>query len=313
MVTTGSNWPVTAVVVTYQSAATLGPALAALRRSYDQGLLRCVVVDNASQDETPSLLARESDWAKIVIETINHGFGRGCNVGFAHVQTPYTLLVNPDAVVEPDAIRTMVAFLEENPHVGIVGPATKVGQPGREHYQHAGTRPGPLSVLQQQIGRFAPADLRPITPGCDAFRTGWVCGAVLMIRTDLMRQLGGFDPAFFLYYEEMDLSAGVEGLGYETWAVGAAMAHHIGGASSTEDDGRIHGCIASHYYESRRYYLIKHHGWLLATGAELAEAGLLLLLTGIDLLRGRGLRRLRPRLQGGWFRVPRPGREFQVE
>ena len=312
MVTTGSNWPVTAVMVTYQSAATLGPALAALRQSYDQGLLRCVVVDNASRDETPRLLARVDDWAKIQLETINHGFGRGCNVGFAHVQTPYTLFVNPDAVVEPDAIRTMLAFLDANPRVGIVGPATSKGGESCGRYQHAGERPRPLSVLQQHVGRFVPVDLhRTIMPGCDAFRAGWVCGAVLMIRTDLMRQLGGFDPSFFLYFEEMDLSARAERLGYETWAVGAALAQHIGGASSSEDDGLIDGCIASHYYKSRRHYLVKHHGWLLATATELAEACLLLLLTSFDLLRGRGLRRLRPRLQGGWFRRPRVGRPFR--
>jgi N-acetylglucosaminyl-diphospho-decaprenol L-rhamnosyltransferase len=311
MATTSFEAPVTAVMVTYQSAATLGPALAALRQSYDLGLLHCVVVDNASQDDTPSLLAREGDWAKIQLETINHGFGRSCNIGFAHVQSPYTLFVNPDATVEPDAIRTMLAFLEANPHVGIIGPATNVGGEGREHFQHTGPRPRPLSVLQRQVGRFAPTNLHPIKPGCDAFRTGWVCGAVLMIRTDLMRQLGGFDPTYFMYYEEMDLSACAEDLGYETWAVGAALAHHVGGASSSEDDGRVHGCIASHYYESRRHYLIKHFGWLLATATELAEAGLLLLLTGIDLLRGRGLRRIRPRLQSGWFRRPMDGRPFR--
>tara|TARA_R110002094_G_scaffold103895_2_gene103367 strand:- start:672 stop:1610 length:939 start_codon:yes stop_codon:yes gene_type:complete len=310
MVAPNLQWPLTAVMVTYQSEATLGPALAALRQSYDLGLLRCVVVDNASQDDTPSLLGREGDWAKIQLETINHGFGRGCNIGFAHVQTPYTLFVNPDATVPPDAIRTMLAFLEANPHVGIVGPATRVGEEGSEHYQHTGPRPRPLTLLQKQVGRFAPTDINPIEPGSDAFRTGWVCGAVLMIRTDLMRQLGGFDPTYFMYYEEMDLSACAEDLGYETWAVGAALAHHVGGASSTEDDGRVHGCIASHYYESRRHYLIKHHGWLLATAAELAEASLLLLLTSIDLLRGRGLQRLRPRLQSAWFRRPSTSRPF---
>jgi GT2 family glycosyltransferase len=143
-----------------------------------------------------------------------------------------------------------------------------------------------------------------IVPGSAPSRTGWVCGAVFMIRTDLMKRLHGFDPRFFLYWEETDICKRAENMGFETWAHGTAVAHHVGGASLSIDDTRIGGCIAKHYYQSRYYYMVKHHGRFAATIAELGEFLVLSMLSIIDVARGRGLRRLRPRMQAPLFSEP---------
>jgi N-acetylglucosaminyl-diphospho-decaprenol L-rhamnosyltransferase len=307
-VTASTPPPLTAVVVTYRSARTLSPALAALRASHDAGLLDCVVVDNASTDATRAILAREAGWATVVLQDGNHGFGRGCNAGLARVRTPFTVFVNPDAEVGPDALRTMLAFLQANPRVGIVGPATRIGAENGAVLQHTGPRPRPFHILQGQtrlLGRVPPQ--RDIVPGSAPFRTGWVCGAVLMARTELLQRLGGFDPTFFLYWEEMDLCQRVEDAGFEVWAVGTAIARHACGASSADDDAaRIQGCLARHYFPSRRHYLVKHHGFWTATAVEIAELGLLLAMTAVDVVRGRGAGRLWPRLQAPLFTRPRP-------
>jgi N-acetylglucosaminyl-diphospho-decaprenol L-rhamnosyltransferase len=303
--------PVTAVVVTYQSAGTIGAALEAMRRCHDAGIADCVVVDNGSSDATAELLERERAWATVILTGRNNGFGRGCNIGFEHVESPYTLLLNPDAVIEPEAVRTMVAFLDEHPRVGIVGPAIVEGsgaEPGE--LQRTGARLDPVAQVLRAIpllraGTFS----RPIQPGSEPFRTGWVCGAMLMIRTSLMRRLGGFDPRFFLYWEEIDLCKRAEDAGAETWVVATALGRHVGGASSAPDDTRFEGCVARHYFQSRYYYMRKHHGWVAATAAELVEFGMLLLRSAADVLRGRGAARLRPRLQAPLFSQPdRPER-----
>jgi hypothetical protein len=134
-------------------------------------------------------------------------------------------------------------------------------------------------------------------------RTGWVCGAILMIRTDLMRRLGGFDPRFFLYWEEVDLCRRAEYAGYENWVLGNALARHVVGASSGNVP-RFGTAVAKHYYQSRYYYMAKHHGWLAATAAELGEFVLLGIESALDALRGRGLERLRPRLQAALLSLP---------
>lgn len=301
-----SAQPLTAVIVTYQSAHTVATTLAATRRCYDAQLLDCIIVDNGSSDGTPELIQQEAGWARVVLTGRNNGFGRGCNLGLAGVRSPYTIFINPDAWIEPDALRTLLRFMEENPRVGVVGPATLSGDfheiPG---LQGTGPRPTPGHMLLAALPLVKRAqNLRPIEPNSAPFRTGWVCGALFMVRTELLVRLGGFDPRFFLYWEETDLCQRVEDLGFETWAVGTAVAHHIGGASSADDDTRISGCIAKHYYQSRRYYMIKHHGWLAATLAELGEFALLGLRVVGDLLRGRGPSRMRPRMQAALLSQP---------
>jgi N-acetylglucosaminyl-diphospho-decaprenol L-rhamnosyltransferase len=301
-----SKSPVTAIVVTYQSMRTVGGTLAAARRCYDQGLLNMVLVDNGSTDATPELLSREADWARVILTGHNNGFGRGCNIGLEHVTSPYTVFINPDAMVEPDALRTMLEFMEKHPMAGIVGPAIVEGEPGGATIlQDTGRRPTAWTIVRNSMPLVGYLSLSwDIVPGSAPTRTGWVCGAVLMIRTDLARRLNGFDPRFFLYWEEMDLCKRAEEAGWEVWAIGAAVAHHVGGASSIEDETRINGCVAEHYFQSRYYYLAKHEGRFAAILAEMVD----FLMTGmralVDLARGRGLRRLRPRLRAPLFSEP---------
>jgi GT2 family glycosyltransferase len=296
--------PVTAIIVTYQSARTIGRALAAARRCHDAGLLELVVVDNASSDATREILAREADWARVVLEATNHGFGRGCNIGLAHVRSPYTLFLNPDAAIEPAALRTLLEFMEQRPRAGIVGPATLCGSSNHPQLQPTGPYPTPWSVLREAapfLRRRSSAVT--IVPGAPPMRTSWVCGALLMIRSSLVRRLRGFDPRFFLYWEEIDLCRRAEHAGYENWVLGTALAHHVVGASSG-GGSRVGAAVARHYYQSRYYYMAKHYGWLAATAAELGEFVLLGLDSALDALRGRGLRRMRPRLQAALLSLP---------
>jgi len=298
--------PVTAVIVTYQSAKTIGRTLAAARRCYDEQVLDVVIVDNNSTDATREIIEREAGWARLLLMGKNNGFGRGCNIGFAHVTSPYTIFINPDAVVEPEAIRTMLRFMEKNPKVGIAGPATVCGETdGSTALQHAGQRPTPWTILRNLIPFLRRKSISwTIVPGSAPSRTGWVCGAVLMIRTELMRRLNGFDPRFFLYWEEMDVCKRADDAGFETWALGTALAHHVVGASSSPDQARYGGSIAKHYYQSRYYYMVKHHGRFAATIAEVGEFALLGMHSLVDLARGRGLHRLRPRLQAPLLSQP---------
>lgn len=297
---------VTAVIVTYQSESTVESSMAHMRRCFDDQVMNCVVVDNASADQTPKLLQRYQDWAVVVLSDRNNGFGRGCNIGLAEVTTEYTMFLNPDAVMDSDAVRKMVAFMDAHPQVGICGPATQVG-PSREEseWQVAGRRETPKDLMLAPVPLMAAKDLYiPIVPGMAPFQTGWVCGAVMLVRTSHIKSLGGFDPRFFLYWEEVDLCKRIEDSGFGVWALPEAIAWHIGGVSSSQDDSRIGGCISSHFYQSRRYYMVKHHGWFAATLAEIWEFGVMGIRTLLDVVRGRGTNRIKPRMQARLFSSP---------
>jgi GT2 family glycosyltransferase len=300
-----STRPVTAVIVTYQSARTIAKAMAAARTCHEEQLLDVVVVDNGSTDSTGAILGREADWARVILTGTNNGFGRGCNIGFARVTSPYTIFINPDAVVEPAALRTMLEFMERHPKAGIVAPATLCGDDDADPVlQHTTPCPTPWTIVRDAVPilrRRSPAV--PIVPGSPPLRTGWVAGAVMMIRTDLMRRLKGFDPRFFLYWEETDLCKRVQDEGYEVWALGTALARHVVGASYRPK--KRFSPIAKHYLQSRYYYMVKHHGLFAATLAEIGELALQAFESVVDVVRGRGLERLRRRLEARPLSMPR--------
>jgi GT2 family glycosyltransferase len=215
------------------------------------------------------------------------------------------VFINPDAIVEPEALRTMLEFMLAHPAAGVVGPATLCGEGDASGLQHTGRRPTPWTLLRDAVPFLKPHSISwDIVPGSAPARAEWVCGAVLMIRSDLMRRLGGFDPRFFLYWEEMDLCKRVEDAGFECWVLGAALARHTVGASSAAHEARVGGSIARFYFQSRYYYMAKHHGRWRATLAEIGELFLLAIGSLADLVRGRGLRRLRPRLQAPLLSMP---------
>jgi GT2 family glycosyltransferase len=98
----------------------------------------------------------------------------------------------------------------------------------------------------------------------------------MLLRREVFQRLGGFDPRFFLYFEETDLLRRMRDAGFEVWAVSPALALHAGHSSASKTTvPMVNGCIAEHYFRSRFYYLRKHHGLAAATAAELGELALL--------------------------------------
>jgi GT2 family glycosyltransferase len=268
-----SRHPITGIVVTYNSADTVTTTLDAARRSHESGLLECVVVDNASRDGTAELVRRSHPWVHLIESPENLGFGRACNLGFEAVETPYVLFLNPDAWIEPDALETLLEFLEANPNAGLVAPASRNPEGRRQRY---GELPTPWRIVKAAApGRWLRPRSHQMVWGRPPERVEWICGAVMLVRSEVFRQLGGFDPRFFLYFEDTDLLRRMRDRGFEVWAVNSALALHAGHASASKSSApMIDGCIAEHYFRSRFYYLRKHHGLAAATSAELAELAL---------------------------------------
>ena len=294
--------PVRVVIVTYNSRGEIDAALEGARRCVDAGLIELVVVDNASPDRTEEYVRERHPWVNCIQSGGNIGYGRGCNLGAKDARTPYLFFQNPDAVVEPEAMATLVRFLEQNPRAGIIGPAVVSG----DRLQHAGGMMTPRRLLTLAAGRTPRDDTRrDIIPGGAPFRTDHVCGVALMIRRELFESLSGFDPRIFLYFDESDLCLRVAQRGVELWAVGEAVARHRPHASALST-GRalVGGCIAEHYYRSRYYFLSKHFGWPTATVAEGCE----LMLQAARLVwyaaRRRPLDRVLTRFRAPILRMP---------
>src|SRR5262249_5864177 len=112
---------VTVVIVNYNGAHLLPACLAGLRgQDLPPGQFRTVVVDNASQDGSRELLARDHPWVEVVASPTNTGFAGGNNLALRSVDTEYAVLLNNDAVPEPGWLRALLATLDADPRLGVV-------------------------------------------------------------------------------------------------------------------------------------------------------------------------------------------------
>ena len=137
-------------------------------------------------------------------------------------------------------------------------------------FQPAGMMTTIGTVIRSSTGHKSPfVERRMIIPSEDPFQTSWIIGAAMLVRSELFRRIGGFDPRFFLYFEETDLCRRITQQGAGIWAVGKAVAVHIGGHSAkATQQPLISNCMSEHFFRSRFYYLVKHFGWTKAVTAD---------------------------------------------
>jgi GT2 family glycosyltransferase len=286
----------TSVTVSYESRSTIDLALSPFREACASGRHACVVVDNDSADGTADHVARVHPYARLIRADGNLGFGRGCNLGATGCTTEFLLFLNPDARLLPQELAKLVAFMDAHPRAGVCAPSFENAA------QLAGMMTRPADVIAQAWGLPSHAERRFIVPGSAPFQTSWVCGAAFLIRTELFRTLGGFDPRFFLYFEETDLWCRCTQAGSEIWVVPDARCRHDAGASvRATHEPTVDGDIAKHLFQSRFYYLAKHFGLASAVATDVLEL-YSLLLRGV--LQRSARSALRERLLGTVLKPP---------
>ena len=239
-----------------------------------------IVVDQASGDGTAAWLAAEHPEVRVVALAENVGFGAGNNRGAEVASGRWLLLLNSDAFVRPGAIDELMRFAEARPGAGVVGPRLlwpdgrlqrscrrlPDGLPPRHGVplRCASSRRARGSLNGFYCGDFAHDEPR---------RVDWVTGACLLVRRELFEQLGGFDEAFFLYSEEVDLLYRAAQLGAETWYDPAAEVVHVWGGTA----GRASALTLQEQARSHVRYLDKHDSRAAAGRARTV------LLTGLRL------------------------------
>lgn len=205
---------VTVVVVTHFSSAVIAPCLEAVAPA-----ARVIVVDNASADDTREIVRRTLPGATIIANAVGVGYGRAANQGIAEARTEFVLLLNPDAVLAPDAVPLLVAAADRWPDAAVLAPALK--------------DPAGNWEVSHDVGLFARAALGPRRDGepTGDLCADYVSGAVMLLRRSVVETVGGFDPAIFLYFEDDDLCLRLRRAGFAIVRVAAAVARHLGGGS----------------------------------------------------------------------------------
>lgn len=222
---------VDAIVVSWNSAPHLGTALASL-----PGDVRAIVVDNASADASVAV-AREHG-AEVIEMGRNVGFPAAVNVALHRVTSPTTLLLNPDLVVGDKAIERCLAVLDCDPTVAIVGPATRTPD-GRPEPAAARHDRRAWHIVVESLGLVHMSrslDRQMIHNRARDRDVDTVNGAFMLVRTDVLRDLGGLDDSVFMYLEDADLCRRVRDAGLRVRFVAGADAVHAGGASTARGD-----------------------------------------------------------------------------
>jgi N-acetylglucosaminyl-diphospho-decaprenol L-rhamnosyltransferase len=275
---------VSVVIVSYESRELLGRCLAALAADAGAAVSReLIVVDQASSDGTAEWLAAEHPGVRVVALDENAGFGAGNNRGAAVAQGRWLLLLNSDAFVRPGAIAELVRFGEAQPGAGAVGP--RLLWPDGRLQRSCRRFPTVFRLATEYLYLRKLAPRSRILNGfyCGEFahdeprRVDWVTGACLLVRRELYEGLGGFDEAFFLYSEEVDLLRRAAKAGAETWFDPAAEVVHLWGGTA----GRASAFALEEQARSHVRYLDKH-----ASRATAARARALI-LAGLRLRAAR--------------------------
>ena len=262
---------------------TLKAAEAALREM--EGLRgEVLVVDNDSGDGSFAKIAAEAEargWTagnrlRVVASGRNGGFGAGMNFGIrtglsTGEAADFYYLLNSDAWPEPGAIRHLRDFLVAHPRAGMAGSFVRGedGEPHRTAFRfpsiagefEGAARTGPVSRL---LKRSIVAMPIPQTET----RVDWTAGASLMLRAEMLEEIGLFDETFFLYYEETDLCLRAARAGWETWYLPDSAVVHLGSASTGMKDWAR---TPDYWFASRRHYFTKTHGRGYAAAATLAR------------------------------------------
>jgi N-acetylglucosaminyl-diphospho-decaprenol L-rhamnosyltransferase len=186
----------------------------------------------------------------------------------------FILLLNPDTIVRPGAIQALLEFMTTNPKAGIAGSRLEDpdGTPQRSAFRfhsiagelERGMRTGFVTKLLKN--RMIAPPQRDETYQCD-----WVAGASMMVRRELFESAGLMDENYFMYFEEVDFCLAAQRKGWSCWYVPASRVVHLVGAVSQLSDARKHRKRRpAYWFESRRRYFVKNHGWLYAALADLA-------------------------------------------
>ncbi|MDX2286680.1 MAG: glycosyltransferase family 2 protein [Bacteroidia bacterium] len=200
---------------------------------------RVLVVDNGSTDDSLNWLAAHLPAVQTLALDQNYGFAEGNNRALPLIDTPYFALINSDAEVTPGWLDPMIRRMEAHPEIAVVQPKLRDWEL-RGRFEYAGASGGFIDALGYPFCRGRMFDTVEQDEGQydTAMPIFWATGACCVIRTEVVREHGLFDPAFFAHMEEIDFCWRVQNAGYQVWVEPASVAYHVGGATLPQGSPR---------------------------------------------------------------------------
>jgi GT2 family glycosyltransferase len=251
-----------AILVNYNAGGELAHALESIARELGRRSWEAVVVDNASVDGSAAVAEQFGPPVRLIHNMANVGFGSAVNQALAATTARTVLIMNPDCQLVAGALTTLEAELLANISCALVGPRI-LDPDGSEQ----GSARGDPDMLTGVFGRtsmlrrwlpWLPVSRRNVIQADSSVETSlevpWVSGACMLARREALSSVHGFDPRYFLYWEDADLCRRLRAKGYEVRYVPRATAiHRVGHSSRTARPASIRA-----FHESAYLYYVTH-------------------------------------------------------
>lgn len=198
---------VSIIIVSYNAGKFLKPCLKSVFEN--KAPKEVILVDNASKDDSVDIVKNNFSKVKIIQNDKNVGFASACNQGIEIMKGDYALLLNTDVILKGDSLKKMVSFMNNNRDVGVMG-VKLVNEKGELTYSCKRfqtftnvflRRTFFGAIFKKQIDDYLMKDYDHKT----VKEVDWISGACMLIRKNALKNVGFFDPKFFLYVEDMDL------------------------------------------------------------------------------------------------------------
>lgn len=196
-------------IVTFNNISTIVKTLETIFNETKDIDFKLYIVDNGSTDGTPEYIEKNFPQVTVIRSGKNVGFGAGHNVVINSVESRYHAIINPDIVLNENAIKKMADYMEENPDIGLLSPRICFPD-GRD--QILGKRNPRLKYLvasrlrgdepSKLLREYAMLDSDLSKP----IQIENATGCFMFLRTEILKNIGGFDDGYFMYFEDADLA-----------------------------------------------------------------------------------------------------------
>ena len=265
-------------IISADNLALLLPCLRSVFASTHRLTLEVFVVDNASTDGTAEAVAAEFPQVKVIRNTRRLGFSTNNNLVLRQGQGRYLMLLNDDTVVLDGALDIMVTFLDEHGRAGAAG--ARLLNPDNTRQLSTSRFPHPLweafAPARDHYGELTREDTRPLEVDCTS-------GAALMVRRQVVEQVGVLDTAFDpIYSEEIDWCYRIKQAGWQIYSVPTARIIHYGGQTMNRVVFEKYRLLLAH----KALFFQKHNGNVAAMVYRVALALATVVKLGLWLVRG---------------------------
>lgn len=220
------------VILNWNGEKFLNQFLPVLLRNTQLPGVDIYVADNASTDNSLSLIEEQFPTVKTLLLDKNYGFAGGYNKALAQINADYFVLLNSDVEVTENWLQPLLNYMNENKDVAACQPKIKSFY-NRDYFEHAGASGGFIDFLgfpfcRGRVVGTAEEDRGQYDTVIDVF---WATGACLLIRSELYNQVDGLDDEFFAHMEEIDLCWRLRSRGFRIVCIPQSTVFHVGGGT----------------------------------------------------------------------------------